>query len=112
MSPSASPSPTRPSSSRSSSGERGRLPLPAAPLPGAKARRMTPTARSEVQRILDAEARRILAARLEGDSIAAATRRDEGTREDGLDDPAAGLEAQALPISSGVENDGGSVDGL
>ena len=74
--------------------------------------RMTPAARSEVQRILDAEARRILAARLEGDAIVATARRDESPGEDGLDDSAPGLEAQAAPILDSVENDGGSVDAL
>ena len=73
---------------------------------------MTPAARAEVQRILDAEARRILATRLEGDSIVATARSDESAGEDGLDDPAASLEAQAVPIRSSVENDGGSVDAL
>ena len=44
---------------------------------------MTPAARAEVQRILDAEARQILATRLEGDAVAPAA----GTTtciEDGL----------------------------
>ena len=73
---------------------------------------MTPAARAEVQRILDAEARRVLAARLEGDAIVAAARRDEGASEYGLDDSAPSVEAQARPILGSVENDGGSVDAL
>ena len=73
---------------------------------------VTPAARAEVQRILDREARLKLASRLEGDSIIATTRSDEGASEDGLDDPATSLETQALPIFSSVENDGRSVDVL
>lgn len=69
-------------------------------------------ARAEVQRILDAEARRILATRLEGDAIVPASGSDEGTLEDGLDDPAPAFEAQAVPISGSVENDSGSIDAL
>ena len=71
---------------------------------------MTPAARAEVQRILDAEARRVLGARLEGDAIVATTRSDEDALEDGLDDPATTLEAETVPVSGGVENDGRSVD--
>ena len=62
-----------------------------------------PAARAEVQRILDAEARRVLAARLEGEAIVAATRSDKDALEDGLDDPATTFEAQAVPISGSVE---------
>lgn len=69
-------------------------------------------ARAEVQRILDAEARRILASPLEGDAIVPAPGSDEGTLKDGLDDPAPAFEAQAVPTSGSVENDGGSVDAL
>ncbi len=73
---------------------------------------VTPATRAEVQRILDAEARRILVAGLEGDSIVATARCDESTGEDGLDDPATSLKAQAVPINSSVENDGGGVCAL
>ena len=73
---------------------------------------VTPAARAEVQRILDAEARRILAARLEGDSIVATARSDESASKNGLDNPATPLEAQAVPIFSGVENSSGAVDAL
>ena len=73
---------------------------------------MTPAARSEVQRILDAEARRVLAARLEGDAIVATTWSDERPGEDSLNDSSPGREAQARPILGSVENDGGSVDAL
>ena len=73
---------------------------------------MTPAARSEVQRILDAEARRVLAARLEGDAIVTTTGSDEDSLEDGPDDPATALGAQAVPILGSVENDRGSVDAL
>lgn len=73
---------------------------------------MTSAALAEVQRILDAEARRILATRLEGDSTVATARSNEGAGEDSLDDPATSLEAQAVPIRSSVQNDSGSVDAL
>jgi hypothetical protein len=69
-------------------------------------------ARAEVQRILDAEARRILATRLEGDAIAPTPGSNEGALEDGLDDPAPAFDAQAFPIGGSVKNDGGSVDAL
>jgi hypothetical protein len=74
--------------------------------------RVSPAARAEVQRILNAEARRMLGARLEGDAIVAPTRGNGSAGKNGLDDAATGLEAQAVPVRSRVENDSGSVDAL
>jgi hypothetical protein len=87
-------------------------PMEEAGLRAAEERPMTPSARAEVQRILDAEARRILAASLEGDAIVPAAGSNKRAREDSLDDSAAPLEAQGVPVRGGVENNGRGVDAL
>ena len=63
-------------------------------------------ARSEIQRILDRAARPLLDARLERQSIEAATGRDGDAREHGLDESAALVQVQEVPVLIGVDDEG------
>jgi hypothetical protein len=68
--------------------------------------RVSPAARTEAQRILDAAARRLLAARLEGQALNATAGSDADALENGTDECAALVEREKAPILSGVENEG------
>ena len=55
---------------------------------------------NEVRRILDAEARRLLAEQLDGDAVSPAARRHMDAFDHGLDQSAPRSECQALPVAA------------
>ena len=64
--------------------------------------------RAEVRRILDAEARRLLAEQLDPDALGATSvLRDCGALDGGADQRPAGVEGQAIPIVGSVDDDRG-----
>jgi hypothetical protein len=64
---------------------------------------------AEVQRILDAEARRLLADQLDGDAIGAATGSNPDLSDGGADQGTTGVERKAIPILGSVDDDDGAV---
>jgi hypothetical protein len=72
-----------------------------------EAGRMTPAARAEAQRILDGAARRLLAARLEAQTLGAAPGGDRDPLEDGTDKASALVEREQIPVRPGVNDEGG-----
>ena len=63
--------------------------------------------RADVQRILDAEARRLLAGELDGDPVGTAAGSNPDLGDDGADQGAAGVERQAIPVPRGADRDDG-----
>ena len=57
---------------------------------------------AEAQRILDRAARRLLAARLDGDPVSAAAREDHGALDDGTDKSALLVESEQIPVTVAV----------
>jgi hypothetical protein len=53
---------------------------------------------ADAQRVLDAAARRLLAARVDGDAIGPAAGSDVGALDDGADESAALLESEQVPV--------------
>jgi hypothetical protein len=60
---------------------------------------LSPRARAEAQRILDAAARRLLAARLDGDSIRATAGSDSRTLDNSTDEGALLVDGELVPIA-------------
>ena len=70
---------------------------------------LPPRVRSEVQRILNAEARRLLADELDRDAIGAATGSDSDLIDGRADQGTASLERQSVPILGRADDDDGAV---
>ena len=64
---------------------------------------------AEVQRILDAEARRLLADQLDRDPAVATTGSEHDAVDGGADQGAASVQRQAVPVVGGVDRDEGPV---
>ena len=83
-----------------------RLASASSPAPGSSsslARRgapLPPHALAEAQRILDAEARRLLADRMDADAIRTATGADDHPLKGGTDEGAATIEREVVPVVS------------
>ena len=65
---------------------------------------LPPAVAAEAERILDREARRLLAARLDADAIRATTGADNRCTDDSLDEVALTLVAEQVPIT-GADGD-------
>jgi hypothetical protein len=65
---------------------------------------------AEVQRILDAEARRLLAHKLDAEPIRATTGTDHDLADHSADQGATGIDGEAVPVRRGVDDDVGGVD--
>jgi hypothetical protein len=61
---------------------------------------ISPAVAAEAERILDREARRLLAARLDADAIRATTGADNSSTDDSLDEVALPLVTEQVPITS------------
>ena len=70
---------------------------------------LPPHVNAEVRRILDAEARRLLAEQLDRDAIGTTAGGDPGMGDGGADERTAGVEGQPVPIVGGVDGDDGAV---
>lgn len=68
---------------------------------------LPPDVRAEVQRILDAEARRLLAEQLHGDAPRAATGDDYDAPDGRADQRPARIERETLPVGRRVDRDRG-----
>ena len=62
---------------------------------------LPPAVAVEAQRILDREARRLLAARLDADAVRATTGANNSSTDDGLDEVALPLVAEQVPVAGG-----------
>ena len=68
---------------------------------------LPPDARSEVQRILDGAARRLVADELDRDAIGASAGSDQHAGDDGPDQGAPLVERQQLPVGRRADGTGG-----
>lgn len=64
---------------------------------------------AQVQRILDAEARRLLAEQLDSDPIGTAAGADHGAGDGGPNQSAARVEGEPVPIVRGIDSDDSAV---
>lgn len=65
--------------------------------------------RAECQRILNAEARRLLAVQLDGDPAGTPAGVNPHHPDDGTNQPAASVKREPVPIRGGVDGDHGAV---
>lgn len=70
---------------------------------------LPPHARAAVQRILDAEARRLLADQLDRDALVAASGSDSDLVDGGADQGTASLERESIPVLGRVDRDDGTL---
>ncbi len=67
---------------------------------------LPPHVRTEVRRILDGAARRLLAEELDGDAVGAATGRDAHSLAGGADERTLLVESESVPVGSGDRHGG------